>query len=200
MNTTPTNGGRLIYVMGASGSGKDTLLRSVHAAVATEDRILVAHRYITRPSGADEASIALAPAEFERRARMGCFAMEWHSHGLRYGIGVEIDTWLQAGNTVLVNGSRAYLPQACLYYPALCAVQVVVDPRVLRLRLLQRGREAADAIEARLQRASETFSPPGGCELVRLDNNGLPEDAARILLTLARVKADAGSPSAASHY
>jgi ribose 1,5-bisphosphokinase len=200
MNTSPTNGGRLIYVMGASGSGKDTLLRSVHAAVGPDDRILVAHRYITRASGADEASIALEPAEFDRRARMGCFAMQWHSHGLSYGIGVEIDTWLQAGNTVLVNGSRAYLPQACLYYPALVAVQVVVDPQVLRLRLSQRGRETAEAIEARLLRASETFSAPGGCELVRLDNNGSPDDAARILLALARVKTDAPATSAATRY
>jgi ribose 1,5-bisphosphokinase len=176
----------LVYVMGASGSGKDTLLRQVHAMTRAEDRILVAHRYITRPSGADEASLALSDEEFDRRERLGCFALHWRSHGLAYGIGVEIDAWMAAGITVLVNGSRAYLPQACARYPGLCAVEVTVDAQTLKRRLMNRGRENAQAIAERLVRATTAFDMPADCERLRLDNNGAPERAAAELLGIAR--------------
>ncbi|ARP91706.1 phosphonate metabolism protein/1,5-bisphosphokinase (PRPP-forming) PhnN [Bordetella genomosp. 9] len=179
-------GRNLVYVMGASGSGKDTLLRHLRAMTAPGDRLLIAHRYITRPSGPDEASVALAEDEFERRANLGCFALQWRSHGLCYGIGVEIDAWMAAGITVLVNGSRAYLPQACARYPALCAVEVTVDPAMLRQRLLGRGRESGSDIEARLTRATAAFDVPAGCECIALDNNGAPQDAASRLLDIVR--------------
>ena len=61
-------GSRLIYLMGASGSGKDTLLRHLRTALRPDEPVLVAHRYITRPSGADEASVSLSDTEFQRRA------------------------------------------------------------------------------------------------------------------------------------
>lgn len=176
----------LIYVMGASGSGKDTLLRRARAMSTPEDRILVAHRYITRPSGADEASMALTEDEFVRREQLGCFALSWRSHGLSYGIGVEIDAWMAAGITVLVNGSRAYLRQACMRYPRLCAVEITVDPKVLKRRLTQRGRESEQDIARRLARATEAFDVPPDCELFTLENNDTPERSAIELLDIAR--------------
>jgi ribose 1,5-bisphosphokinase len=176
----------LVYVMGASGSGKDTLLRQVRASSRADERILVAHRYITRPSSQDEASLALTPDEFDRRARFGCFALHWRSHGLAYGVGVEIDAWMAAGITVLVNGSRAYLPQACARYPGLCAVEITVDAETLRRRLVGRGRESEQAIAERLARAAARFEPPPECPVITLDNSGTPAQAATTLLAIAR--------------
>lgn len=176
----------LIYVMGGSGSGKDTLLRHVRAMSTPGDRLLVAHRYITRPSGADEASVALTEEEYARREDLGCFALSWRSHGLSYGIGVEIDAWMAAGVTVLVNGSRAYLPQACARYPGLCAVEIIVNARTLKQRLTARARESGQAIEDRLARAVATFDVPADCAYVTLDNNDAPAQAARKLLEIAR--------------
>ncbi|ALM87081.1 ribose-phosphate pyrophosphokinase [Bordetella sp. N] len=172
--------------MGASGSGKDTLLRLARARLDGTDRVLIAHRYITRPGGADEASIYLDPDEHARRAALGCFALHWASHGLAYGIGVEIDAWMAAGITVLVNGSRAYLPQASARYPGLCAVTIRVDAGTLQSRLANRGRESAEDIAARLARAEASFDVPPDCEMVTLDNNGVADDAAAELLAIAR--------------
>ena len=172
--------------MGASGSGKDTLLRHLRAALQPHEPILVAHRYITRASGTHEASVSLSPTEFDRRVTMGCFALHWQSHGLRYGIGVEIDTWLASGAAVIVNGSRAHLPEACAHYPALTAVEVVADPEILAQRLAQRGRENPAQIAARLQRATRAFDTPRACPVTPLPNNGAPEDAARQLLAVVR--------------
>ena len=180
------DGRRLIYLMGASGAGKDTLLKELHASLDHDDGIVIAHRYITRPSSAHEASVALTEAEFIRRRGLGCFALHWQSHDLHYGVGVEIDAWLHAGLVVMVNGSRAHLMKAHQRYPRLCAVQVCVDKEVLRCRLLERGREPPWAIAARLERADRDFPVPGDLRLTQLDNSGAIQDAASRLLQLAR--------------
>jgi len=162
----------LFYVMGPSGSGKDSLLRALRERLGHSDRIVIAHRYITREADANEASVALSTDEFHRREALGCMALHWHSHGLHYGIGIEIETWLAQGLRVIINGSREYLHQAVKRYPALCAVHVRVRPEVLGARLRQRGRESEAAIAARLARATQPFDVPAHCRLIELDNSG----------------------------
>ena len=187
----PADGARLIYLMGASGSGKDTLLRLLRAELRGDEPVLVAHRYITRDSGDTEDALRLTEDEFGRRAALGCFALRWASHGLQYGIGIEIDAWLSCGAAVIINGSRAHLEQAHLRYPALTAVEVTVDPGQLLLRLAGRGRESAEQIAQRLARATQAFPVPPQCRLLRVSNDAAPETAAAALLDIARGKLDA---------
>jgi len=184
----PADGARLIYLMGASGSGKDTLLRLLRAELRGDEPVLVAHRYITRDSGATEDALRLTEDEFGRRAALGCFALRWASHGLQYGIGIEIDAWLSCGAAVIINGSRAHLEQAHSRYPALTAVEVTVDPGQLVLRLAGRGRESAEQIAQRLARATQAFPVPQQCRLLRVSNDAAPETAAAALLGIARGK------------
>ncbi len=80
--------------MGPSGSGKDLLLRALRERLGADDRIVIAHRYITREADANEASVALSTSEFARRQALGCRRLHWRSHGLHYGIGVEIEIGL----------------------------------------------------------------------------------------------------------
>lgn len=55
--------GKLIWLMGASGSGKDSLLTELRQREQTQ--LLVAHRYITRAASAgSENHIALSEQEF----------------------------------------------------------------------------------------------------------------------------------------
>jgi ribose 1,5-bisphosphokinase len=172
--------------MGASGSGKDTILRGVRALLSSEDGVKVATRFITRAPSADEPSIELSNDAFARLREQGAFALYWEGHGLGYGIGTEIDAWLARGNTVIVNGSRHALAAAHARYPSLLAVEIAVDPEVLRARLTGRGRESGAAIAQRLARAVAPFDRPEGLSLIRLDNNGPAGRAARALLALAR--------------
>ncbi|AZC32808.1 ATP-binding protein PhnN [Pseudomonas chlororaphis subsp. piscium] len=74
---------------------------------------------------------------------------------------MQIDEWLTSGRHVLVNGSRVYLDQARQRYPELLAILLTVDIDVLRQRLMNRGRESAMQIEARLKR-SALFSAEDG--------------------------------------
>ena len=107
--------GRVIWLMGPSGSGKDSLLAALRQQ--THPQLLVAHRYITRPASAgSENHIALSEPEFFTRAGQQLFALSWHANGYYYGVGLEIDLWLHAGFDVVVNGSRAHLPQAQARY------------------------------------------------------------------------------------
>lgn len=182
----PARGERLVYLMGASGSGKDTLLRLLRAGLREREPVLVAHRYITRDSGATEDALRLSADEFARRAALGCFALRWSSHGLHYGIGIEVDTWLDGGAAVIINGSRAHLAEAHRRYPALTAVEICVDPGLLARRLAARGRESAAQIAERLRRATQAFRVPEGCRLLRVGNDGAPEAAAAELLDIAR--------------
>ena len=126
--------GKLIWLMGASGSGKDSLLTELRQREQTQ--LLVAHRYITRAASAgSENHIALSEQEFFTRAGQNLLALSWHANGLYYGIGVEIDLWLHAGFDVLVNGSRAHLPQArARYQSALLPICLQVSPEILRQR------------------------------------------------------------------
>lgn len=175
--------GKLFYVIGPSGAGKDSLLRGARERLAGMDGIIFAHRYITRPvDPVGENHVALSPDEFQARLRQGLFAMHWASHGLWYGVGREIDDWLAQGLNVVMNGSRAYLPEAARLYPeALHPVLVHVDPAVLRARLEARGREAAEEIIERLAGALafESLTHP---RLIVLDNSRSLEEATGTLV------------------
>jgi ribose 1,5-bisphosphokinase len=117
------------------------------------DKVLFAHRYITRPpADSGENHIALKPEEFLQRLENGLFAMHWQSHGYHYGIGIEIDHWLSKGCRVVVNGSRSYLLNAKDCYPNLKVIWIDASHEKLKHRLEARGRETAAQIKARLDR------------------------------------------------
>ena len=78
--------GRLIWLMGPSGSGKDSLLSALRQR--EHSQLLVAHRYITRDANAgSENHIALSEQEFFTRAGQNLLALSWHANGYYYGVG-----------------------------------------------------------------------------------------------------------------
>ena len=172
--------GRLIYLIGPSGAGKDSLLDAARAALA-ERGVRIARRVITRsPEAVGEAAHSVSAEQFERMEAEQ--ALAWRANGLAYGIPAEIDAWLAAGEDVLVNGSRGYLPQARRRYPDLLAVLLTVEQDVLRERLLTRGRETPEQIEARLAR-NALFSGELD-DYIRLDNSASLERSVERLLQL----------------
>lgn len=175
--------GRLIYLMGPSGAGKDSLLQAAARPLAERGAHIV-RRVITRSAEAvGEDAEAVTPAAFAEREAEGAFAMSWRANGLCYGIPRQIDAWLAQGQAVLVNGSRGYLAEARRRYPDLLAVLLKVEPQVLRQRLLARGRESLEEIEARLAR-NAAFAEGLQGPLVELDNSAALEDCVQRLLAL----------------
>jgi ribose 1,5-bisphosphokinase len=150
--------GRLVYVVGPSGTGKDSLLAWVRERVAPEAGVVFARRTITRAAHTgDENHIPVSATQFELKRAQGAFAMCWRANGHSYGIGNEILDWLDRGSTVVVNGSREYLPEARALFPFAEVVHVTAPAELLRERLVARGREAPDEAEARLARNERSF-------------------------------------------
>ena len=174
----------LVLVVGPSGAGKDTLLRFARERLAGA-AVVFAHRYITREEGGSENHVALTEPEFEARSRRGLFALEWRSHALRYGVGVEIDQWMALGCTVVVNGSRAYAGEAFGRYPRMTLVHVEAAQHVLAARLASRARETPDQVAARLARRAP-FEVPPGAAFSRIDNSGRLDEAGEAFIEIVR--------------
>ncbi len=78
--------GRLIFLMGPSGSGKDSVLQAASVPLAAMDCRIV-RRVITRSAEArGEEALSVSVEEFSRLERSGAFAMSWRANGLHYGI------------------------------------------------------------------------------------------------------------------
>jgi len=174
---------RLVYVMGPSGAGKDSVLRYARRHLDGRYPVVFAHRYITRPTGEDtENYIALSPGEFDLRRSRGLFAFDWEAHGWRYGIGAEIDLWRRTGLTVVIDGSRQHFLQHRAALSDALPVLITAPPDTLRQRLIARGREDAAAIDRRLERAKAYA--PAAPDLVTIDNSGPLENAGAALVAL----------------
>ena len=162
--------GRLVYVIGASGSGKDTLIKAAADALADHPDIRFARRVITRQADPEgENHQPMSRDAFNARAEQDLFAMHWFANGHGYGVGLEINDWLSAGHIVVVNGSRQWLGPARDRYQELLPLLIEVSHATLRQRLLNRGRESVDEIEARMQRHQQMQPPSGQCIVINND-------------------------------
>ena len=180
--------GRLIYLIGPSGSGKDSLLDAARPRLA-ERGCRIVRRVITRSAEAmGEAAQGVSPEQFAAMEAEGQFALSWRANGLCYGIPREIDDWLAAGDDVLVNGSRAHLARTRERYPTSLVLLLTVDQAVLRQRLIARGRESLADIEERLARNARFTAEliaGNGVGLFVLDNSGpLAHTVERLLCCL----------------
>jgi ribose 1,5-bisphosphokinase len=184
--------GKLIYLIGPSGSGKDSLIDAARKAL-TRCNVHVVRRVITRSAESKgEQALGVSPAAFEHMLTAGEFAMHWAANGLQYGIPKLVVDQLAAGASVLVNGSRAYLPEAVERFPNLLPIMLTVDRSVLRERLAKRGRESAEEIEQRLARNDQLIAEAknwerGVVRITLLDNSSsLATTVTALLEVLAR--------------
>lgn len=174
--------GRLIYLIGPSGAGKDTLLRWLRAHPRLYQGLCIARRTISRRDGdPHEAHEAVSAAEFQSLRDSNAFALHWEANRLHYGVRHGELQPLARGVDVLLNGSRHFLPRARQQYPGLLAVHLTVPRHILHARLLARRRETPEAILERLSRATSLAAAIGKVD-VEIVNDGTPEEAARKLL------------------
>jgi phosphonate metabolism protein PhnN/1,5-bisphosphokinase (PRPP-forming) len=180
-------GHMLVLVVGPSGAGKDTLLAAARQALAEDARFRFVRRVITRPAyagGEDHESVS--EAVFTTRD----FALQWHAHGLRYGIPIDIAEALACGVTVVANVSRSVIAQAADRFPVQ-VIEVTAPPELLAARLATRGRETPADAAARLARQVKL---PAGVSVQTVVNDASPEEGARrflaALLASVRVRSE----------
>ena len=147
--------GTLIFVVGPSGSGKDTLINGAKDLVRKEKFTFIT-REITRSADAGgEDHIEITKRDFDKKVKAGEYALHWQANGHCYGINKELNRLLSAGKNIVVNGSRAAVSTAREVYPQLQIVQINVPVEILRNRLKERKRETEQEIKSRLSRATE---------------------------------------------
>lgn len=145
--------GKLFFVVGPSGSGKDSLIGYAKSRLDRSDGVLFPRRFITRPpDGRCEQHIPLNKEQFLKRAERGDFLMCWQANDQSYAIDKSVLADLRAGFNVVVNGSRAYLDEARKRVPELVPVLVNAPEEVLLQRLMARQGESELEIRARLHR------------------------------------------------
>jgi ribose 1,5-bisphosphokinase len=174
---------RLIYVVGPSGAGKDSLLNWLRKQLPATSQVHWVRRTITRaPDGGGENHESVNLDEFKKILAHQGFAMHWRANDLHYGIRHEELVPLNRMQWVFVNGSRANLEKASEQYPGMVILHITASAEVLKQRLLNRGRESHDTIEARMRRTVEV-QWPSDCRLIEITNNGSLETSGLSLLT-----------------
>lgn len=179
----PVAAGTMVVVVGPSGAGKDSVMSYAFRHFADEARVKFVRRVITRPADAGgEAHQAIDADGFRRRQAEGGFAVSWDAHGLSYGIPRETLDDLAQGVTLIANGSRSALPAFAAIYPRLKVVVVTARPDILAARLAARGRESAEAIAKRLDRAVPEIVVAS--DTVVIDNSGALEEAGEAFVSV----------------
>jgi ribose 1,5-bisphosphokinase len=170
--------GRLFFVVGPSGAGKDTLLAG---AALSDPTLHWARRSITRSALAGgEPFESVTPAQFEAYLAQGEFALHWQAHDLHYGVRHSELAPRMVGKDVLLNGSRAAIAAARAAFPDLQVIVITARPEILAQRLAARGRETAADIQSRLERA--TFDLPPDITAHTVANNGSTQQGVAQLL------------------
>jgi guanylate kinase len=149
---------RVFVITGPSGVGKGTLIRTLRERIPELDLSVSATTRAARPG--EEHGVHyhfLDDAEFEARVQAGDFVEHARYSGRRYGtLRSDLEQRLAAGRPVVleieVQGARQVretMPEA---------VQVFIAPpgeEALRARLVGRGTDDAEQVEARLATARE---------------------------------------------
>ncbi|MGJ8585919.1 MAG: phosphonate metabolism protein/1,5-bisphosphokinase (PRPP-forming) PhnN [Marinosulfonomonas sp.] len=177
--------GMLIAVVGPSGVGKDTIMAEV---LRQRPEILCMRRVITRDADCGGESFdGVSVDEFLEMEQDGKFALSWQAHGLHYGVPGQMDDHLADGRCVMFNGSRAQMAKAVARYPEMLILSITANNRTLAERLASRGRETAQDIEKRLDRAKSAEMPAGSAVEIRNDGP-LAEAVVAVLAAIDRTR------------
>jgi guanylate kinase len=152
---------KVFVITGPSGVGKGTLIARLLEAHPELELSVSATTREPRDGEQDGRDYHfLSPEEFDRRADAGDFLEFATYSGNRYGtLRSEIERRLEAGHSVVleieVQGARqvrAAMPES---------VQIFIappEPAALRDRLLDRGKDSPEAIDARLAVAAQELA------------------------------------------
>jgi guanylate kinase len=176
-----------VVITGPSGVGKGTLIRSLRERMP--ELQLSVSATTRRPRTGETQGVDyhfLAPEEFERHVRDGDFVEHADYAGARYGtLRSELETRSAAGAPVVLEIELQGARQVRDTMPS--AVQVFIAPPsldALRARLVGRGTDAPEQIEARLRTAEREVAAQD--EFAHVVVNDRLEDAVAELAAIVR--------------
>ncbi len=168
--------GIFVGVVGASGAGKDSVIRFARQALAGDGRFVFPRRVVTRAGGSAEDSEEATYDDFLQREAEGAFVLSWRAHGISYGIPSSVNDDIRSMRIVTVNISREVIPLVRERFKNFRIVEIVASVAVVERRLAARGRETHDDIVARIVRNSAYTNVPSD---MRIHNDNALEEAGR---------------------
>lgn len=166
---------KIILIVGPSGSGKDSLLRSARKSFADNPEVFFSKRYITRPPDTNELNFYIDENCFHHLKTTNYFITTWNAHNNYYGLPHTIFSQTNAYKTVVCSISRDAVKDFEQHFEP-TTILVTTPSEILRQRLSGRGRENSEEIEKRLKRAEKSFSARN---LVVFDNSDDLETSCR---------------------
>ena len=178
---------RVFVITGPSGVGKGTLIRSLRERVPELELSVSATTRAPRPGEEDGVAYHfLTDADFQRRVDAGEFVEHATYSGRRYGtLRAELDRRTRDGHPVVLEIEVQGARQVRRTMPE--ALQVFIAPPsrdALRARLVGRGTDDAEQVEARLRTADAELEAQD--EFAHVVVNDRLEDAVDELTAIVR--------------
>ena len=169
----------LVFVVGTSGSGKDSVMRETVAYIKQNGLpAQVLKRIITRTPDKSEKSKFVTVDEFKKRKSE--FAIAWNIYNNWYGIPWDlINIAYEKDSYLLINVSRGVLYEARTLFPSSLIILVTVPKEIAESRIKNRGREDHEGLNKRLTRMSKKVDMPTPSKII--NNSGDLKDATREL-------------------
>jgi guanylate kinase len=170
---------RVFVITGPSGVGKGTLIRTLLERVPSLELAVSATTRPPRPGERDGVDYHfLSEAAFDRLVREGAFVEHAKYSGRRYGtLRSELERRMAHGRSVVLEIELQGARQVAQAMPE--AVRIFIAPpsgKSLRTRLVGRGTDPPEQVEARLRTAEEELAAKG--EFSHVVVNDRLEDAA----------------------
>lgn len=156
--------GQWVFVCGASGAGKDSVMAWAQKHLAGTSGIVFSRRMVTRAAHAGSDHDEVSAEQFTALAASGGLAWHWQAHGFGYGISARYADDVAQGRVVVVNGSREHV-SAQVLSPVIRVVQVVANPQEIASRLAQRARDTPQAVAQRLERNMQFADLQADCNI-----------------------------------
>lgn len=169
----------LIFVVGTSGSGKDSVMRETVSYLNQNGvSAQILKRIITRTPDKNEESNFLSVDDFLHRKSE--FALAWNIYDNWYGIPWEpIHEVYRNNSFLLINVSRGVLHEARKLFPSSLIILVTVPKEIAESRIKNRGREDHKGMSIRLSRMSKQVDMPIPSKII--NNSGDLKDTAKEL-------------------
>src|SRR5205807_6411226 len=189
----------VFVITGPSGAGKGTLIRGLLERVPELELSVSATTRNPRPGEVDgEDYHFLTAAEFARRVAAGEFVEHATYSGNRYGtLRSELERRLRAGAGVVLEIEVQGARQVRAAMPEAVAVFIAPPSRgALRARLVGRGTDSSEQVDARLRTAERELEAQP--EFRHVVVNDRLEEATDALVSIVRAEMDVGGLKASS--
>jgi ribose 1,5-bisphosphokinase len=168
---------KIILIVGASGVGKDTLIREAKKELKKEFNFV--RRYITRKPDKSEKNFFLENSAFKLLRDNKYFISSWEAHGNFYAISKNS---IKKGANV-ISISRSKINDFERIFSNVYVINITLNKEELRNRLMKRGRESFEEIKKRLDRNYDRIEAKN---LINFENDKLFEESSKSFIKILK--------------